>query len=59
MTQEENREQAIQQLTTMLRNYPFSFELKVKKNPKGIRIICEVTQEEMDAVLKSSKAVKN
>ncbi len=59
MTQEENREQFIQQLASALRDTPFSVEFKVKKKPKGIRIIYEVTQEEMEAVLKSSKAVKN
>ncbi len=51
MTQEENREQVIQKLASMLRNNPFTFEFKVKKKPKGIHIIYEVTQEEMDAML--------
>lgn len=48
MTQEEQREQAVQYIAGLLRNNPFSMELKVKKKPKGIRVIYEVTQEEMD-----------
>lgn len=50
MTQKEHRELAIQNITSMLRSNPFTFEFKVKKKPKGIRIIYEVTQEEMDAI---------
>lgn len=48
MTQEEQREQIIQQIAYMLRTTQFSVEFAVKKNPKGIRIIHEVTQEQMD-----------
>lgn len=45
MTQEEQREHIIQQIANMLRTTQFSVEFAVKKNPKGIRIIHEVTQE--------------
>ena len=48
MTQEEQREQTVQHIAQLLRNNPFSMELKVRKKPKGIRVIYEVTQEEMD-----------
>ena len=34
----------------MLQTTPFTFEFKVVKNPKGIKIIREITQEEMDAL---------
>lgn len=51
MTQEEQREQVIQNLTDMLRHNPFTFEFKVKKKPAGIKVIYEVTQEEMDAMM--------
>lgn len=36
----------------MLQTTPFTFEFKVVKKPKGIKIIHEVTQEEMDALTK-------
>ena len=48
MTQEEQREHIIQHIANMLRTTQFSVEFAVKKNPKGIRIIHEVTQEQMD-----------
>ena len=51
MTQDEKREQVIQDITGLLRSNPFTFEFKVKKNPKGIKVIYEVTQEEMDNVI--------
>lgn len=34
----------------MLQTTPFTFEFKVVDEPNGIRIIHEVTQEEMDAL---------
>lgn len=50
-TEEEKREQAIQNIAEGLRRNPFSVAFKVKKKPAGIKIIFEVTQEEMDAML--------
>ena len=50
-TEEEKREQAIQNIAEGLRRNPFSVALKVKKKPAGIKIIFEVTQEEMDEML--------
>ncbi len=50
--QDENREQVIQDIADMLRRNPFTFEFTVKKNPKGIKVIYEVTQEQMDAMMK-------
>lgn len=49
--QEEQIEQAIQHVTELLRTNPFSMEFKVVRKPKGIRIIYELTQEEMDALI--------
>lgn len=49
MTMEEKREQAIQSLANMLRTSQFQVEFKVKKKPAGIKIIIEVTQEQMNA----------
>lgn len=54
MAQDEKREQVIQNIADMLRTNPFTFEFKVKKNPKGIKVIYEVTQDEMDAIIKKA-----
>ena len=54
MAQEEKREQVIQNIADMLRTNPFTFEFKVKKNPKAIKVIYEVTQGEMDALMKKA-----
>lgn len=51
MTAEEKREQTIQGLADMLRTSPFQVEFKVKKKPDGIKVIIEVTQEQMDEVM--------
>jgi len=51
MANEEKREQVIQNITEMLQHNPFTFEFKVSKNPKGIKVIYEVTQEEMDRMM--------
>lgn len=53
--QEEQREQIIQQIADMLRTTQFSVEFAVNKNPKGIRIIHEVTQEQMDKYISNAK----
>lgn len=52
MTPEEQRELVIQNIAGMLRETPFTFTFKVVKKPKGIKIIHEVTQEELDAVMR-------
>ena len=54
MTTEEKREQAIQGLADMLRTSPFQVEFKVKKKPAGIKVIIEVTQEQMDGLTKQT-----
>lgn len=54
MAQDEKRENVIQNIADMLRINPFTFEFKVKKNPKGIKVIYEVTQEQMDAMMKKA-----
>ena len=60
MTEEQAKEQAVQNIAQLLRNNPFKLELKVVKKPKGIKVIYEVTQEEMDAVheIQESKRFK-
>jgi len=52
MTKEEiERQQVIESITGMLQTTPFTFEFKVVKKPKGIKIIYEMTQEQMDALM--------
>ncbi len=52
MTTEEKREQVIQGLTNLLQSTPFTVEYKVKKKPQGIKVIIEVTQEQMETLAK-------
>ena len=54
MTAEEKREQTIQGLANMLRTSPFQVEFKVKKKPAGIKVIIEVTQEQMEGIAKQT-----
>lgn len=39
----------------MMRDCGFDVELKVKKKPAGIKVIIEVTQEQMDAMMDNMK----
>ena len=48
---EEKREQAIQLIADLLRDNEFTFEYRVKKKPQGIKIIYELTQEELDEII--------
>ena len=51
MTKEEiARQKVIESITGMLQTTPFTFEFKVVKKPKGIKIVHEVTQEQMDVL---------
>ena len=52
---EEAREQVIQNIVDWLRSEPFTFEFKVAKKPKGIKVIYEVTQEEMDVLIQNRR----
>jgi hypothetical protein len=54
MTTEEKREQTIQGLAGLLRRSAFQVEFKVKKKPKGIKVIIEVTQEQMKGIAKQT-----
>lgn len=51
MTAEEQRKQVILNVADMLRHNPFTFEFKVKKKPQGIKVIYEVTQEQMNDIV--------
>lgn len=52
MNNEEKRELFIQKVAELLRENAFTFTFKVKKKPEGIKIIWEITQEQMDAITK-------
>jgi hypothetical protein len=49
---DEKREQTIGALTDMMRNTGFEVEFAVKKKPNGIRVIIEVTQDQMEGLAK-------
>ena len=51
MDQQEKKEQVIQDLVNLMKLNPMKFEIKVVKKPRGIKVIYEVTQEEMDAMI--------
>lgn len=53
--EEEMREKAISGISELLRSNPFTFEFKVVKKPRGIKIMYEVTQEEMNGILKARR----
>ena len=48
------KEQIIQDLADRLRTSPFQVDFVLKKNPAGIKVIIEVTQEEMDMIEKQT-----
>lgn len=54
---EEKKEALIQSIVNLLRTTPFACEFKVTKNPKGIKIIYEVTQEQMDVLARKMAKV--
>ena len=61
MKQKEIKDQRsllVNRITEMLMSQGFTFEYAVRKHPKGIRIIYELTQEEMNAMVEKSKEEK-
>lgn len=54
MNDEEIRERKIQGIADLLRTHPFTIEFKAKKNPKGIRVIFEITQGQMQEIAKKT-----
>ena len=55
---EEKREQTIQGLADLLRTTPFQVEFKVKKKPQGIKVIVEVTQEQMGEICEQTTSIR-
>ena len=58
MTKEELREKVIEGIADLLRCSSFSFEYRVKKKPEGVKVISEVTQEQLDAIMAKAKEKK-
>ena len=54
----DQRSLLVNRITEMLMSNGFTFEYVVRKKPKGIKIIYEVTQEELDAMVEKSKEEK-
>ena len=55
MTEEQKqREQAINGLAEMMRYTHVTIEYAVKEKPEGIKVIIEVTQEQMDSMLEAA-----
>lgn len=52
MTTADKREQAFQSLADMFQISPVQVEIRAKKKPAGIKIIFEVTQQEMEGIVK-------
>lgn len=52
---EKARKEIVQHISDMLMNNGFTFEYAVKKNPKGIKVIFEVTQEQLNKIIENSK----
>ena len=52
---EEARELVIRYIIEMLRRNAFTFEFKVKKKPHGIKVIYEVTQEELNTMMQQAE----
>lgn len=55
MNKEDKREQLIQSIAAQMRHTPFTFEFKIVEKPKGLRIVHEVTREEMDMLMQLAK----
>lgn len=55
LEEEQQRERVIQGITEMLKVNPFTFEFKVKKKPAGIKVIYEVTQEQLNEMINQVK----
>lgn len=52
---EEKRIEVAKEISKLLITNPFTFEVKVAKNPKGIKVIYEVTEEEMKTLVLLNK----
>ena len=56
---EEKRELVVQKIADLMRTLSFSVEYRVKKRPKGIKVIIEVTEEQMGCLVAQLKTKNN
>ncbi len=58
---EKNRSKIIKKIANLLENSPFRMEIVAKKDPKGIRLIYECTEEELEEfrLIQHGQTVKN
>lgn len=52
---EQSREQVIDMIVDLMNHNRVTFEIQVKKDPKGVKVIYEVTQEQLDAMMEKVK----
>ena len=59
MTQKQKQQQAaVESVINLLRTRPFTFEFAVKKKPARLKVIYEVTQQQMDALIEQARFKK-
>jgi hypothetical protein len=51
MDKDEIKREAIANIVNLLEEFPFTLEFCAKAKPKGIRVILELTQEQLDNIL--------
>ena len=52
---EKQRKKSLKAIMNILEHNEVHFEIKVKKKPKGVHVIYEVTQKDMDALVSGMK----
>lgn len=57
--QKKNREKVIQDITGLLQRNAFTFEIVVRKKPKGVKVVYEVTQEQLAMMASAAKRNKD
>ena len=55
MDEKEKRDFVINLVTNVMRTHPFDIVYKVKKKPKHMKIVFEVTDEEMQDIISSEE----
>jgi hypothetical protein len=55
MDEKEKRDFVINLVTDVMRTHPFDIVYKVKKKPKHIKIVYEVTEAEMQDIINSEE----
>jgi len=52
---EEQRKKIIKQISNLLMRNGFTFEYVIRKKPKGIKVIFEVTQEQLSKIIEQGR----